>query len=118
MKIPYHDYRISDEGAGAILHNVGLRKRQDTDCYLESQDVLKPAMEQYREALLKGKSRSTRKSLVVLVHTDYAALCAFSPEQLQDLLNCFADTCDKSGLTTSLKKKVTMSQSNDFMISP
>ena len=45
------------------LDTFGLRKRQNPDWYRESQDILKPALEQKREALLKVKARPTRKTL-------------------------------------------------------
>ena len=48
-----------------------------------------------------------------LLYADDAALCATSAEQLQNLLDCFSSSCDKFGLTISLKKTVTMSQATE-----
>jgi len=53
------------------------------------------------------------KTFVVydLLYADDTALCTSSPEQLQNLLNSFSHAWDLFGLTISLKKTVTLSQS-------
>ena len=61
----------------------------------------------------KAKSRTQRVIVSELLSADDAALCATSADQLQNLLNCFSSSCDKFGLTISLKKTVTMSQSTE-----
>ena len=65
--------------------------------------------------LSRFKAKTLTQKVVVreLLYADDAALCASSPEQLQNLLDCFAESCDWFGLTISLKKTVTMSQSNE-----
>ena len=64
-------------------------------------------------ARFKAKTRTQRVIVRELLYADDAALCATSPVQLQDLLNCFSNSCDRFGLTISLKKTVTISQSNN-----
>ena len=61
----------------------------------------------------KAKSRTQRVIVSELLYADDAALCATSAEQLQNLLDCFSSSCDKFGLTISLKKTVTMSQATE-----
>jgi hypothetical protein len=64
-------------------------------------------------ARFKSKTLTEKITIRELLYADDAALCASSAEQLQDLLDCFADSCDKFGLTISLRKTVTMSQSEN-----
>jgi len=47
------------------------------------------------------------------LYADDAAICASTSEDLQTLLNHFAEACRRFGLTISLKKTVTMSQATD-----
>ena len=61
----------------------------------------------------KAKSRTQRVIVSELLYADDAALCATSADQLQNLLDCFSSSCDKFGLTISLKKTATMSQSTE-----
>lgn len=58
----------------------------------------------------KAKTKTQEFIIRELLYADDAALCAASPEQLQNLIDCFSDSCDKFGLTVSLKKTVTMCQ--------
>ncbi|XP_067937112.1 uncharacterized protein [Watersipora subatra] len=50
------------------------------------------------------------------MHADGAALCAASQDDLQLLLNHFSEACSHLGLHISLKKTVTLSQSNEANI--
>ncbi|XP_067937111.1 uncharacterized protein [Watersipora subatra] len=50
------------------------------------------------------------------MHADDAALCAASQDDLQLLLNHFSEACSHLGLHISLKKTVTLSQSNEANI--
>ncbi|XP_069996592.1 uncharacterized protein [Penaeus vannamei] len=59
-----------------------------------------------------AKTRIQRVVVQELLSADDAALCASTPEQLQDLLDCFTSACEDFGLTISLKKTVTMSPSD------
>ena len=65
--------------------------------------------------LARFRARTKTQKFVVreLLYADDAALCASSAEQLQGLLDCFSKACDKFGLMISLKKTVTMCQSQD-----
>jgi hypothetical protein len=63
-------------------------------------------------ARFKAKTKTTEYIIRELLYADDAALCASTPEGLQNMLDTLADSCVKFGLTISLKKTVTMSQAN------
>ena len=64
----------------------------------------------------KAKSRTKKFIIRELLYADDAAICASTSEDLQTLLNHFAEACRRFGLTISLKKTVTMSQATDSPI--
>jgi len=63
--------------------------------------------------LARFRVRTKVQKFVVheLLYVDDAALCASSPEQLQNFLNSFSDACNLFELTINLNKTVTLSQS-------